>query len=216
MEKIKIAEYPNLDTTHLNLDAINAKAFHELKANIQFLCKGKESKVIMIASAEKNEGRSTTAAYLASVMAESGKKTVLVDCDQKDSSLHNMFNLSNDKGLVNFLAGDSKLEAAVKTTQKKNLSIVTSGEASLNYAELLVSSKFDEFLLTLKEKFDYIIIDTSPLTQGADAQSISMYADGCVLVVKYGQTERKMAIKAKEILGKVNANIVGVFLNKTN
>ena len=209
MEKIKNAEYPNLDT-------INSKAFYELKANIQFLCKGKESKVIMIASAEKNEGRSTTAAYLSSVMAESGKKTVLVDCDLQNSNLHNIFNLSNDKGLVNFLAGDIKFEAAVKTTGQKNLSIVTSGAVSLNYAELLVSSKFNEFLGALKEEFDYIIIDTSPLTQGADAQSISKYADGCVLVVKYGHTERKMAIKAKEILEKANANIIGVFLNKTN
>ena len=200
----------------LNLDALNAEAFYELKANIQFLCPEKENKVIMICSAEKGEGRSTTAAYLSLTLAESGKKTVLVDCDLRNSSLHNMFNLSNDKGLVNYLASDIKVEATVRSAVQKNLSIVTSGAVSLNYAELLVSPKFNEFLGLLKEKFDYIIIDTSPLTQGADAQAISKCSDGCVLVVKYGQTERKMAIKAKDILEKANANIIGVFINETN
>ena len=209
LPKTKYEENPNLDS-------IDAKAFYELKANIQFLCPEKESKVIMISSAEKNEGRSTTAAYLSLVLAESGKKTVLVDCDQKNSSLHNMFNLSNDKGLVNYLSGDIKFEAAVRATEQKKLSIVTCGAKSLNYAELFVSEKFKEFLISLKEDFDYIIIDTPQLTQGADAKAISKNADGCVLVVKYGQTERENAIKAKEILNKAGANIIGVCLNKTN
>ncbi len=208
MKKTKYAEY-------LNLDSSNAKAFNELKANIQFLCAEKNSKVIMISSAEKNEGRSTTAAYLALSLAESGKKTILVDCDQKNPNIHNMFSLLNDKGLVNFLSGDIKFETVVQTTKQENLSIVTSGEKSLNYAELLVSENFNEFIKTLKEENDYIILDTSPLNEGADAKTLTKYADGCVLVVKYGETERKTAAKAKEILEKANANIIGVFLNKT-
>ena len=116
------------DIEDLNLDTINANAFYELKANIQFLLSDKESKVIMISSAEKGEGRSTVAAYLSLVLAQSGKKTVLVDCDQSNSQIHNMFNVSNDKGLVNFLLGDINLEVSVKNTKQKNLSIVTSGK----------------------------------------------------------------------------------------
>ena len=87
---------------------------------------------------------------------------------------------------------------------------------SLNYAQLLVSEKFKEFLSTLRKDFDYIIMDSSPLMGSVDAKAISKEADGCVLVVKYGETERKTAIKAKEILNKANANIIGVFINKTN
>ncbi|MBW9155666.1 CpsD/CapB family tyrosine-protein kinase [Clostridium tagluense] len=209
MEKINIAE-------NHKLDPINAKAFYELKANIQFLRTGSESKVIMICSAEEKVGRSTTAAYLSLVLAESGKKTILVDCDQRNPNIHNMFNLSNDKGLVNFLAGDIELAKAINTTKQKNLSIVTAGSFALNYAELFVSEKFNEFTKFLKKDFDYIIIDSSPLTESADAKAIAKNADGCVLVVKYGATERKTAIKAKEILEKVDASIIGVFLNKTS
>ncbi|MCB2298258.1 CpsD/CapB family tyrosine-protein kinase [Clostridium tagluense] len=209
MEKINIAE-------NHKLDSINAKAFYELKANIQFLRRGSESKVIMICSAEEKVGRSTTAAYLSLVLAESGKKTILVDCDQRNPNIHNMFNLSNDKGLVNFLAGDIELVKAINTTKQKNLSIVTAGSFALNYAELFVSEKFNEFTKFLKKDFDYIIIDSSPLTESADAKAVAKNADGCVLVVKYGATERKSAIKAKEILKKVDASIIGVFLNKTS
>jgi len=207
MKKRKYGEY-------LNLDSVNAKAFYELKANIQFMCQDNKSKVIMISSAEKNEGRSTTAAYLALVMAQSGKKTILIDCDQKNSNIHNMFNLLNDKGLVNFLTSDIKLESAVKVTKQKNLSIITSGEVTLNNSELFVSANFNNFLKALKEDFDYIVLDTSPLNEGADAKIISRQADGCVLVVKSGKTERKTAAKAKDILRKVGANIIGVFMNQ--
>jgi len=208
MGKIKNSEY-------LNLDSINVKAFYELKANIQFQCAEKESKVIMIASEEKKVGKSTTAAYLSLVLAKSGKKTILIDCDQKNSNIHNIFKLPNEKGLVNFLSGDINLESAVNTTKQENLTILTSGPLSLNYAELFVSSKFDELIQSLKKDFDYVIMDTSPLTEGADAVALSKYVDGCVLVVKYGQTERKSALKAKEILRKANANIIGIFLNRT-
>jgi len=199
-----------------NLDALNSKAFYELIANIQFLCPQEGSKVFMIASAQKGEGRSTVATYLSLALAKSEKKTVLVDCDLRDSDIHNIFSIPNDKGLVNFLAGDIKFEQAISVTKHKNLSVVTSGSKSLNYAELLVSQKFSETLCDLKKEFDYIIIDSSPLTQGVDAQAISKEADGCVLVVKHGHTERKTAAKAKDILKKANANILGVFINKTN
>ncbi|MGH4118113.1 CpsD/CapB family tyrosine-protein kinase [Clostridium sp.] len=210
MNKRKNAEY-------LKLDTINATAFNELKANIQFLSVDKPNKVIMISSAEKNDGRTTTSSYLSLAFAKSGKKTLLVDCDIRNSNIHNMFDLNNDdSGLVNFLSGDIKFEESLKATKQENLSIVTAGGTEANYAELLVSVKFNEFIEKAKEEFDYIILDTSPLTQGADAQAIAKYADASVLVIKDGQTERKIAIKAKNILEKANSNIVGVFLNKTN
>ncbi|MBU3186337.1 CpsD/CapB family tyrosine-protein kinase [Clostridium estertheticum] len=209
MGKTKYAEY-------LNLDSINLKAFNGLIANIQLLNADSEKKVIMITSAGSSEGRSTTTSYLSLLLAKSGKKTIIVDCDLKKPNIHNMFDLTNDKGLVNYLSGDELFEKVVKTTKIKNLSILTSGTVTLNYAELFVSSRFNEFIISLKKDYDYIIIDTPPITIGADAEVLSRYTDGCVLVVKSGKTERKSAHKAKEILQKVHANIIGVFLNETD
>ncbi|MBW9150913.1 CpsD/CapB family tyrosine-protein kinase [Clostridium estertheticum] len=201
---------------YLNLDSINSKAFNELKANIQLLNADSKKKVIMIASAGSSDGRSTTAAYLSLSLAKSGKKTIIVDCDLKKPNIHKIFDLTNDKGLVNYLSGDVLFEEVVKTTKVKNLFILTSGASTLNYAELFVSSRFNEFITSLKKDYDYIIIDTPPITIGADAEVLSRYTDGCVLVVKSGKTEIKSAHTAKEILQKVHANIIGVFLNGTD
>ena len=136
---------------YLNLDEINLKAFNGLKANIQLLNADSEKKVIMITSAESSEGRSTTTSYLSLLLAKSGKKTIIVDCDLKKPNIHNMFGLTNDKGLVNYLSGDVLFEKVVKTTEIKNLSILTSGASTLNYAELFVSSRFNEFIISLKK-----------------------------------------------------------------
>ncbi|MCB2359025.1 CpsD/CapB family tyrosine-protein kinase [Clostridium estertheticum] len=201
---------------YLNLDSINSKAFNGLIANIQLLNADSKKKVIMIASSENGDGRSTITSYLSLSLAKSGKKTIIVDCDLKNPNIHNMFDLTNDKGLVNYLSGDVLFEKVVKTTKIKNLSILTSGAVTLNYAEFFVSSRFNEFITSLKEDYDYIIIDTPPITLGADAEVLSRYTDGCVLVVKSGKTEIKSAHTAKEILQKVHANIIGVFLNGTD
>ena len=101
------------NSNKLNLDNINDKAFNELKTNIEFLAKEGGSKAIMVASASRCEGRTTTAAYLSIVLAKSGEKTILIDCDQKNSAIHNIFNLQNDKGLVDILSQEIKYEEEI-------------------------------------------------------------------------------------------------------
>lgn len=196
----------------MKINSINPGVFEQLKTNIQFMPSKSSSKVIMIASGERAEGRSTTAAYLSIELAKSGEKTILIDSDLKNPDIHNIFNLTNDKGLLDVLSGETKYEQAVKPTDQGHLFVLTSGKKSLNYAKLFSSGKFNGFIQSLKERFDYIIIDTPCLNEGADAQVIWQDVDGCVLVVKSGQTERKSAQKAKEILQDNNVNIIGVFL----
>lgn len=197
----------------MKINSINSGAFEQLKTNIQFMPSKSSSKVIMIASGERGEGRSTTAAYLSIELASSGEKTLLIDSDIKNPDIHNIFKLANDKGLLDVLYGETKYEQAVKPTQQEHLFVLTSGKKSLNYAKLFSSGKFNCFIQSLKERFDYIIIDTPCVNTGVETQVISQDVDGCVFVVKSGQTERKSAQKAKDILQDNNVNIIGVFLN---
>lgn len=191
-----------------------SEAYRTLRTNIQFSSFDNKVQIIVITSSGPGEGKSTTAANLAVVMAESGAKTILIDCDQRKPTLHKIFSLSNQAGISDLLVGNIKFQEAVKITTIQNLDILTSGTKPPNPAELLASSKMKQFIESLRENYEYIIIDTPPVIAVTDAQLLSSYADGCILVVASSQVEREVAEKAKELLRKVNAKILGAVLNK--
>lgn len=208
MEKFKLV-------TVNNLNSPVSEAYKMLRTNIQFSNFDENVKAILITSAGPGEGKSTTAANLAVVMAQSGKKTILVDCDQRKPRLHKIFRVSNIIGLSNFLVNEVDYESAILDTGIENLHILTSGTKPPNPTELLGSNKMKLFINVLKDRYDYIIMDTAPILIAADTQVLSKSADGCILVVCSNQAEREAVIKGKELLNKVNSRILGVVLNKT-
>lgn len=191
-----------------------SEAYRTLKTNIQFSAFDNKLQSIMVTSSGPGEGKSTTASNLAVVMSEGGNKTILIDCDQRKPRQHKVFGVSNQHGLSDILAGKAQFEEAVQQTGVENLDILTTGTRPPNPSELLASSKMQKFVEDLKQKYEYIIIDTPPIIAVTDAQLIASYADGSLLVVASAQAEREAAIKAKELLEKVNAKIIGVVLNK--
>ncbi|MBC2581554.1 CpsD/CapB family tyrosine-protein kinase [Clostridium sp. DJ247] len=191
-----------------------AEAYRTLRTNIQFSSFDNKVQTIVVTSSGPGEGKSTTAANLAVVMAESGAKTILIDCDQRKPRLHKVFSFTNKVGISDLLVGNVKFEDAVKHTENKDLDILTSGTRPPNPAELLASEKMKQFVEDLREKYDCIVIDTPPIIAVTDAQLLSRYADGCLLVIASAQAEREAAIRAKALLEKVDAKILGVVLNK--
>lgn len=206
-------EKPNIVTVK-DPKAPIAEAYRTLRTNIQFSSFDKKIQTIMLTSSGPGEGKSTTCSNLAVVMAESGASTILIDCDERKPRLHKIFLVSNEKGLSDVLAGKVEFEEAVKESPVKNLKLLTSGTRPPNPSELLASKKMENFLESLKDKFEYIIIDTPPVVAVTDAQLLSRYADGCILVVASSQVQREAAVRAKELLLKVNANMLGIVLNK--
>lgn len=197
-----------------NPKAPSSEAYRTLRTNIQFSTFDKKTQVIVITSSGPGEGKSTVAANLAVVMAQSGSKTLLMDCDQRKPRVHKIFNLSNQKGLSNFLAGDANFEDSFHKTKIEDLDIMTAGVRPPNPSELLGSKKMGEFINSLREKYDFIILDTPPVLMVTDAQLLSRCSDGSLLVVSSGEAQREGAMKAKDLLEQVNTKILGVVLNK--
>ncbi|KOA20587.1 tyrosine-protein kinase YwqD [Clostridium homopropionicum DSM 5847] len=193
--------------------SIAAEAYRTLRTNIQYSSFDNNIKTILVTSSGPSEGKSTTAGNLALSMAQADKKILIIDCDLRKPTVHKKFNISNEKGLSNYLIGEVKLEE-VMTKYSDNLYLLTSGTIPPNPAEILSSKKMKEFLESVKNQFDSIVIDSPPVLAVTDAQILSTIVEGVLLVVATGETEKEATIKSKELLKKVNANILGVVMTK--
>lgn len=191
-----------------------SEAFRTMRTNIQFTNIDKDIKTLAITSSTMAEGKSTVASNLAISLAQEEKKILIIDCDLRKPKVHKIFNLPNTKGLTSIVMGVNTLEDTVyNLSDIEGLSIITAGPIPPNPSELLSSKRMREFLEVIKEEYDMIILDTPPIGIVTDAAIISTYIDGTLLVIKAGETEIANAEHAKELLDKVNANIIGAVLN---
>ena len=165
-----------------------AEAFRSLRSKMQFFIKDKKSPVILITSSMPAEGKTFTAMNLASAYSLMGKKTVLVGFDLRKPRIFDDFGISNDQGVSTWLIGKDNLDDIIKTTNHPNLSIIPAGPIPPNPSELTSSSKTDELFNLLKERFDYIIIDSPPIGTVSDTFHLAMIADTCLIIVRQNKT----------------------------
>jgi protein-tyrosine kinase len=191
-----------------------SEQYRTIRTNIQFSFIDETMRSLMITSSSPSEGKSTTAANLAIVFAQQGKKVLLIDADLRKPTVHYTFRLNNYTGLTSVLTRSSSLLSACQETNVENLYVLTSGPIPPNPAELLSSKMMDNCLQELYETFDLIIFDTPPVLAVTDAQILANKCDGTILVVASGKTEIDAAVKAKELLTAANAKLLGVVLNQ--
>lgn len=190
-----------------------AEAFRILRTNLHFSTVDHNLKSLLVTSPGPSEGKSTITANLAIVMAQTGARVILADCDLRWAEQHRLFNLPNETGLTNVLAGSMEISDVLKNTRLPSLKVVTCGPVPPNPAELLGLEKTSRVLEQLSEMADIVLIDSPPTLMVADAAILSSIVDGCVLVIKTAETKMEAVRQAKERLDKANARIVGAVLN---
>lgn len=191
----------------------SAEAYRTLRTNIQFSNIDSDIKSLLVTSPVAGEGKSITAANLAITISQIGKKVLLIDCDMRRPSVHKMFDISNEVGLTNMLKEELKFERVVYKVSS-NLNILTCGTIPLNPSEVLSSQRMKKFLQEAVNEYDYIILDTPPVIAVTDAQILSTMVEGVLMVINSTVTSKEACKKAKSLLKAVNANIIGVVLNK--
>lgn len=192
--------------------SIAAESYRTLRTNLQYSSFDKDYKVIVVTSSEPGEGKSTTAGNLAISLSQGEKKVILIDCDLRKPSLHKRFKISNIMGLSDVLIGKETLVEATNV-YKKNLIVLTSGKIPPNPSEMLGSKAMTNLLEDLKDKFDYIILDTPPVQAVTDSQILATKADGVILVIKAEKTKKESIQNSINLLKKVNAHLIGTVLN---
>ncbi|MFC4597463.1 CpsD/CapB family tyrosine-protein kinase [Cohnella hongkongensis] len=190
-----------------------AESYRTLRTNLGFAAGGAEIGTLLVTSTVPSEGKSTTVSNLAVSYAETNKKVLLVDADLRRPSLHHLFAVPPRFGLSYLLTDQCKLEEAITDTFIPNLSIIPSGPSLSNPYDCLGSSRMDDILGQLKERYDIILIDSSPVLAVSDAQLLSKKCDGVLFVIRYGQVKRTLVQKAIAQLRHADAHLLGVVLN---
>jgi len=191
-----------------------AEAFRSLRTNLEYSSVDNPARIILVTSSGESEGKSTVAANLAIVEAQSGKNVIIIDADMRRPKVHVQFNKSNRRGLSDVVTGKLRIDDVVKTyDQVENLSIITCGTIPPNPSELLGSERMSQTLKDLEERFDLVIIDTPPMIV-SDAQILSGKVDGVIFVVIPGQTRAIAALRPIEELHRIGSHVLGIVANK--
>lgn len=191
-----------------------AESFRALRTSIILSSFGTPPRVILVTSSLPKEGKTTVSANSAIVLAQRGSRVLLVDGDLREPAIAKMFGITHDAGLGTIIDGRYRFEdVVVRNPHIPNLSILSSGAATSQPAELLGSSKMKECIARWRSEFDYVIIDTPPCLSFTDAVQLSREADGVILVARWGQTTKAALRAASDLLLQVNANMIGLVLN---
>lgn len=191
---------------------LGSEAYRMLRTNLFYASVDDPPKVVVLTSAGSGEGKSTTAANLGVTLSEAGKNTLVVDCDLRKPMLHNYFETRNMTGLVDILTMERKL-GDVWHEPMPRLKLITAGPPPLNPAELLSSQRFAEFLKQARRQFDYVLVDTPPVTVVTDSAIVGALGDGVLLVVDSQGTRKNSLRQAMRELEGVGARVLGTVLN---
>lgn len=193
-----------------------AEAFRGIRTNTVFASEEVGPRAVLVTSTQPAEGKTVVAANLAIALAQTGQRVVLIDSDMRRPRQHEVFSVRATAGLSGVLAGVVKVSDAIQQTGRKRLWVFPAGPTPPNPAELLGSERFKQLLASLRDHFDWIVIDSPPVMAVTDASVIAHMATGVLFVVGCEQTGRQMALRAvRQLLG-ARATFLGAVLNRVD
>ena len=199
--------------TLLGPNAFGSEAFRSLRTGLYFREAESDNRVIQITSPVPGDGKSTVAANLAISIAQSGRTVLLIDADLRRPRICKLFGMQNELGLADLLRGDSTLREVLLDGPIPNLTLLASCLPSSNPAELLSSVAFGSLIESLRDKFEYLIIDTPPLLAVSDASSVAARADAVLLTVRLRRNSKPLAMQASQILLEMGVRPMGIVVN---
>jgi exopolysaccharide transport family protein len=191
-----------------------AEAFRAIRTNVLFSNVDEGSRTLVITSTGPGEGKTMVACNLAIGLAQSGQRVLIIDADMRRPRVHSVFEQPQEPGLSNLLVGNAKASESVQKTNVPGLWVLTAGHIPPNPAELIGSQRCKEFVASLRDHFDWVIIDTPPVMAVTDAVIAANSASGVVFVVGAEMTGRHSARTAIEQLAHGRARFVGAVLNR--
>jgi succinoglycan biosynthesis transport protein ExoP len=195
-----------------------SEAYRSLRTNVMFSSL-ERGPILLVTSAGPTEGKSITVANLGITMAQSGSKTLIIDCDLRKPRMHRIFNIpATGNGLTDMIANleTNGTRITIKRTKIENLDLIPCGKIPPNPSELLGSERTKILLKALAKKYDKILIDSPPVNVVTDPVILSQIAEGVIIIIRAGETRREVVRRARDQLRDVGANILGGVLNSVD
>ncbi len=193
----------------------NFEPYNKLISNIKFSNVDNPYKVIMFTSSVMDELKTTVCSNFAYTLAHNGKKVLVVDLDTRKPRVHKAYQITKEKGIVEYLSSEIDKKTMIKSTEQ-NVDIITVGKDVSNPITLLESEKLNQLIEELKNDYDYIAIDTPPLTACNDAAIASKLCDAVVFNIAINQGKKKEIKSSLEELKDARANVIGINITKAN
>lgn len=197
-------------------DTPDAEAYRILRTNIEFNRKNPGANTISVASGGPGEGKSTTIANLAFISAQGGYSTLIVDADLRRPVQHDIFDLSNQIGLTNYLTTEMTLDEVVVPTGVENLSLMPSGILPADAVGILNSQRMSDLVAELKLRYDMVFFDSPPVLGVSDASVLASEVDQTIIIVQHRRFPRAMLLRVKQAIVGVGGNVLGVVLNNVD
>jgi receptor protein-tyrosine kinase len=212
-EERKSGNFSSCLVTALNPYSAESEAYRTLRTNVLYaLVDDVPPRVVVTTSPGSKESTSAVCANLGVVLAQAGKKTLIVDCDLRKPAMHEIFGLRGSQGVVDILAGECGLREA-RQEPLSGLQVLIAGAAPSNPAELLESQHLSSLLADTREEFDYVLVDSSPAGLVSDPAILATQGDGVLLVVDAQKTRKSDVRRAVRNLTAVGAPILGTVMN---
>jgi capsular exopolysaccharide synthesis family protein len=193
-----------------------SEAFRAVRTNVLFSSAQEGSKTLLVTSTGPGEGKTMVACNMAVSLAQTGQRVLLIDADMRRPKVHDVFGQRQEPGLSNLLVGNAKASESIRRGSIPGLWLLSSGKNPPNPAELLGSQRFEEFMRSLGEHFDWVVVDSPPVMAVTDASVIAHKTTGVVFVVGAEMTSRQAAQTAVEQLESARARFIGAVLNRVD
>ncbi|CAA6822376.1 MAG: Tyrosine-protein kinase Wzc (EC [uncultured Sulfurovum sp.] len=190
-----------------------SEAFRNLRTNLQFTNQANNSTSILITSTIASEGKSTTAANLATILEMAKYRTIIVNFDLRKPALHKFFNVVNDKGISTYLSGQHSINEIIEPTEFANLDIIPSGPIPSNPSELILAKELPLLFKELKKRYEYIIIDTAPIGIISDTKTLMQFSDLNLIIIRENYAKKEFIVTLEEMISKHDFKKIGLILN---
>ena len=199
--------------SHFEPQSEIAEAYRALRTSILLSSPSCPPRSILVTSSVPQDGKTMTCINIAIVLAQQGKRVLVVDADMRRPNIHKAFGLSGQVGLSNVLTGGAKVSDAIQTTVHPNLFAIAAGPIPPHPSELLSSTLMQDLLKRWREEYDYVVFDSPPVISVTDAVLLSVQTDATILIIRSGQTTSAHVRRTRNLLLSVKANLLGIVVN---